>query len=352
VVSTWISGYGAISYREFLFPLFMVTILLNPQTDISRAIKAARFILLCFVYGSLLSMLIAPGWAYSTQPGLSVIGLNVRLFGLSNQANGLGYIALAYLVLARHHQKEHVLSTVHLLAALAVLILSQSKTAWAAWIVWMIAELTFLVFRRSAVAAQSLARWLLGAVALAVICVTVLLLLKVDLIVAVLGPFSTLTGRTSLWEIAYRTWLRNPLFGYGANIWDVQFRLHYGYLQAGQAHNQLLQTLGESGLVGLTGVLIYIGALITLAARYARISAGTSFALVLVLLVRSFTEAPLRTYLLDGSFLVHSILFFVLVNGGYMLQASSNNSQGRTRVFPRTLDARNRYPNCGSQSQI
>ncbi|WP_406811570.1 O-antigen ligase family protein, partial [Klebsiella aerogenes] len=59
----------------------------------------------------------------------------------------------------------------------------------------------------------------------------------------------TLSGRVSIWFEVIKDWQNNPIFGYGPDYLDVEHRLRLGMLFAFHAHNQFIQTLGQSGLV-------------------------------------------------------------------------------------------------------
>jgi hypothetical protein len=75
--------------------------------------------------------------------------------------------------------------------------------------------------------------------------------------------FSTLTGRTELWSIVIPLWLKRPIAGYGyqGSREVLLQRLPW----AGHAHNALLQTLLDVGLVG--ALLLWIPFFTALVAR-------------------------------------------------------------------------------------
>ena len=122
----------------------------------------------------------------------------------------------------------------------------------------------------------------------------------------------SLTGRTSIWADTLAEFERYPWFGYGPDLWGVEYRIRLGKLFAGQAHNQFIQTLGESGLIGFSLLLMYLGVLLRLALRTFSASRGLSLALYLLILVRCITEAPLRGVVNDWTFFTHATLLIVL----------------------------------------
>jgi O-antigen ligase len=127
----------------------------------------------------------------------------------------------------------------------------------------------------------------------------------------------TLTGRNVLWAIAIEEWSRNPLFGYGPSMWDPEYRRSIGLFFAFSAHNQFMQSLGAAGAMGLIGLLIYLCALAIYALRATNASRGLSLALLVVVLLRCLSEAPLSTNtLFNGDLLTHLLLFSVALGFG------------------------------------
>jgi O-antigen ligase len=77
------------------------------------------------------------------------------------------------------------------------------------------------------------------------------------------------------------------------------------------AHNQIYETLGQSGLFGLAGLAAYVVTLVTAALRLgARAPAAT--VLVALLLIRGTTESAF-TGGLDAAFIVHLLVYAFVV---------------------------------------
>ena len=127
-----------------------------------------------------------------------------------------------------------------------------------------------------------------------------------------------LNGRQSAWTYAYAEFQRNHLFGYGPSLFSPAYRaLLPAQLQyAGQAHNQIFQTLGEAGIVGFAGLLIYCLAVSVAATRCTARTEGLAWALVASLFVRMVGEAPLRNYGIDIGLFTHLTVVLVLIYGG------------------------------------
>ncbi len=307
IITSLISENGGFSYKLLFFPLLMITIYLSPRFDLSKHVNKIQFILLIFIYSSLVSALIDPKWAFSNYAE-SWIGLPIRLYGTSSHPNGLASIALTCLILARLKKRHTVWFYLNHIAALVVIILTQSKAVWAALLAWWIIE---WVIKNFSTHRQKTIRVVTSLLALLILTATYFLVFQKNLWIA---NNITLTGRVEIWRISVKTWLENPLFGYGPTFWDIHFRQLYGFPWAGQSHNQVLQTLGETGLLGFASLIIYFFVVIKNASRAANSTNFATWGILAALVIRSFFEAPLRNYGLDESFLVHAVFFIVLIN--------------------------------------
>lgn len=122
------------------------------------------------------------------------------------------------------------------------------------------------------------------------------------------------TGRFHFWPIAIKIFLEYPLFGAGFDAFGVAFTKYdtwNGFFRVEQAHNEYLQTLAESGVIGLLCVAAFIfvlfkkGIAVILSQRGFRKSAAVgAMAGCFGILVHSFFDFPLRT---------HSNAFFFLM---------------------------------------
>jgi exopolysaccharide production protein ExoQ len=307
VISSLISENGGFSYRLLLFPLFIVSVYLGPRFDLSKNVKYFLAILLLIIFTSLLSILFDSSWALSNYSE-SWIGLPFRLYGTSSHPNSLGNIALAYLIIVRLYKKRNFWYYINMMGAIITFILAQSKSAWVALLVWWFLE---WFIKKVSLNKQKSSQFIALIIAIGAIVATYFFVFQKD----ILSSYNfTLTGRINVWQISFDTWIKNPIFGYGPNIWDTSFRESYGFLWAGQSHNQFLQTLGESGILGFTSLIVYLIVLIKIGSRYAKVTNFASFGIIVALLVRSFFEVPFHNYGLDESFLVHALFYIILFN--------------------------------------
>lgn len=142
----------------------------------------------------------------------------------------------------------------------------------------------------------------------------------------------TLTGRLGIWEVAITEWERNPLFGYGPEIWEQAFRARIGMSYAFSAHNQFLQALSAAGLFGFVTLVTYLWLLGRYATRAAPFTKGVSTALFVTILLRCITETPMTmSTMLNGDFLTQLILFQIAL---VYSQSQPASTPSKTEKFP------------------
>lgn len=297
-------------------------------------------LLLVYVLGSLLAALIAPSWALEV-PYLQgyLTWLPVRLHGVTVHA--IQTALLAWLLLALELAfpwKRRILRFATLIAAVLVLLLTQSKTTWA------LAFLTLSYFALT----KSKAAFRRFYAPLTVVTASLLALTiyfafggdeMQDLVVAGLSgredQIFSLTGRTLIWQVVLDIIRENPLFGYGPDLWGPEMSMAYFYVLGwapSQSHNQYLQRLGEGGYVGLATFLIYLGGVFWLSFRSRRIGSGLGLLLWSAWALRGFTESWFRNATADGNLLVHAFILATVMLAYFRPEAHSRPSQGTIRV--------------------
>lgn len=291
------SEHIGFSHKELYVPVLLLAVYYLRVTDLAPVMSAAKWVIMALTFGSLAGIVIRPDFVlHRPDPGLFP-GIDWRLFGLTAHANTLGSVALLGILLELYWPSRHAsVRLLNLLGATAVLILAQSRTAWAA------APLIFVVARVPMLLAPGDARAFRRAVWTLVACFAAVIVVACAM--TVFGgieylqrktDLGTLNGRFQIWDITLEAWRENMLFGYGPEIWGAERRARLNMFHVGQAHNQAIQTLGEAGLVGLALLMAYLLTLLYAACRRFIESRGLTLALLVLVLTRCVTEAPMRS---------------------------------------------------------
>lgn len=117
----------------------------------------------------------------------------------------------------------------------------------------------------------------------------------------------SIVTRLQMWEIGVETWKNNPLLGVGVgqcpNIefvedssghWHTNLRAKKAWNDRAHLHNLVIQTLTETGLVGLAGLLVYWGTILSVflknALKKRNVFARAAFCAVLGFLCHNMTD--------------------------------------------------------------
>jgi O-antigen ligase len=273
---------------QLTFALLVTALWRAPRLDPATITRYAKLVVGVMLATSALAIAAGlPGAPNLDSPQtIPVIG---RWSGTFPHANSYGPAGVLYLVLERLQPSRLRVRVPMVVSAVAAIVLSQSKTAWAAaLIVGTILAVAGWARRRAVFAA-------LTAASFAALGTLMLGTERFDVDQTPLGTVSTLTGRTDLWALGLERWQESPWFGAGSGVFlDIAERT--GQEWAGQAHNAYVSALAEHGIVGLLAVLGYLGALGAVALRHARATRNASVALLALLLVRTMTETPLMQF--------------------------------------------------------
>lgn len=320
VFSNGIVGSFLGTYPSFtpglLYPLIFLLALAADSSwepdDIVRSIKSG--LLVVFLLGFAMAA-VKPGLVFERGASDSLALLPFRYWGATPHANAMGSMAVLYLlleILAPTDRKFWRWMGVG--AALVSIVLAQSKTALLGFAlclgcIWIApADRGTAEDKRNGELQTTLKLMLV--VLLPVLLFVVLSLAGYEhklyrLFDSDAGKsVTTLTGRTKIWEAALLEWRSNPWFGYGPNLFSLEHRMRIGMLFAFHAHNQFIQSLAQSGLFGLLGLLLFLGAISYKLFKHAAVSRGVSLALLAFLLIRCITEVPLRSgNMISGEYL-------------------------------------------------
>jgi len=316
--------------HEYLYPLFLglaCTFVGAQERD--QIIDTLRSALLLFLLAGWLvlpfnaHLVLDLTYSQGLLPGVPRFG------GLSSHPVMLGVLAQTALVLlwVRPFKRGWLNASAWVVGG-GALFLAQSKTAWLAF---LISSVCLLVVRRTPAAVHRLGDPRAGSSfgvglclsAIAAVVAFLGLMLVADLPTVLADFFSSsqgeqltsLTGRDRIWVVALEEWSRNPVFGYGLTMWDADHREAISMPNATHAHNQFIDTLGRSGMVGVFGLVIYALTLLVLSARYARATGGLSMALFLTTALLSVSEVPLLMIDYGSHVLTHTLLILVAASG-------------------------------------
>jgi O-antigen ligase len=304
-------SHPAFMMSSAYFAIAVAGVLSVRPGDIPLAIHHVKVSAFFLVSLSLMAAVVYPSLVLETGYRSLIPGLDIRLHGLSSNPNAMGPICLiAILLEVAFPHRNKVIGRVILFGSIAALILTQSKTTWVAGIVALTVSFVALRLPRTmadlhaGIVKSTVA---MGAVAFLGIGLLLVVLLAFGDVSSILNPISnsregaeltTLTGRSAIWQVAMSEWEKNPLFGYGPELWNAEFRSQVGMSFAYSAHNEYIQSLSRAGLTGLLALLIYMGCIGWLAIAKTRDTKGLSLALFVMLVVRSVSETPLSIAIL------------------------------------------------------
>ena len=320
VIQALFSEHVGFSYKELYLPIILLAAYFQPVRDLRFVFGAAKLAILALTLGSLVGIAVRPDFVlHRPDPGV-IPGIDWRLFGLTPHANTLGPVALLGLLLELYSpSRRWWLRTLNLGAALAVVLLAQSRTAWVAAALIAAAVLVPLSLMPARGVVRNLksfdrAAWtLVGCIALLIVLAGGMVALGGTEYLQRKTDLGTLNGRFQIWDITLQAWRENVLFGYGPEVWGAERRLRFNMFHVGQAHDQFVQTLGEAGLSGLLLLIVYLLALMYAAWSRFALSRGLGVALVLLLLTRCVTESPMRSEgLLSWATFLHVLLLVVV----------------------------------------
>lgn len=312
--------------HEYLYSLLLgFAVSLAATGDRDRILDTARDALFVFIglgvalVGVMPTMVLDLLYSQGLLPGLPRFG------GLAPHAVAMGMFALIAILLvwARPYQRRW-LNVLAWVAGLGALFMAQSKTAWIAF---------FLCAFAMAVVRNGGSFWRrvtdpressFGAV----VCLAAMTAVGAALGWIMVGDVGehldnfagtaqgaqlmSMTGRDQIWAVAMEEWRASPVFGYGPGLWDWDFRASIGMANATDAHNQFMDTLARSGLVGATALVLYAVVLLVMSLRYARATGGLSLALFLALAMRSISEVPLLLFGYGTELYMHVLLLVTL----------------------------------------
>ena len=331
------------SLRSIYLPVVLAAVCSQRPVDLAPVFGAARLVIVTLMIASLGGIWLKPDFViHRPEPGL-IPGIDWRLYGLTPHANAIGPIALLGLLVELHSPSfRKAMRWVTLVSCTAVLVLAQSKTTWIAMPLMLLFVWLPLRLARAAAGADTAARFRRTVLTLSGVIVVMVAIAAAAAAFDLVGyverrsDLVTLTGRTQIWDITLQAWHDNVLFGYGPEIWGADRQREFHMFYVGHAHNQVVQTLGEAGVVGLALLLVYLATLVATALRQFVASRGIVLLLFMLMLVRCVTEAPMRSEgVLSWSTFLHALLMVMACHYARLPRtAAANRVPPAERIAP------------------
>ncbi|HMA09706.1 MAG TPA: O-antigen ligase family protein [Ramlibacter sp.] len=314
--------------HEFLYPLIIgIAFLLATEAERDHVVEAVRNALFLFILASVILIPINPTMVLDMKYSQGLIPGMPRLGGLAPHPVAMGMFVQTFLVcLWCRPYSRRWLNGLAWVIGLGVLFFAQSKTAWFAFVLCSIA---LVAVRSGPGMGKRLADPRQSAFGI-VLCLGVIAVVGAVMGVLLLGNLEaqastfldsaegaqlvTLTGRDQIWAVALEVWREHPLFGYGPALWDDAFRASIGMPQATHGHNEFIDTLARSGVIGAATLVFYSVVLLVLSFRYARATGGLSLALFLSLALRFISEVPMLMFGYGPDLLVALLIVITLAS--------------------------------------
>lgn len=306
--------------RELIFVEFLLffSIYFVKDMDLDTFAESVKKVLLIFIYGTVVMAIAFPLWSFKIDYDQGLLDFfNIRLYGLTTNPNNTASLLLIYFLLEMQFPTKSRLRMVHIILSLGIVFLTQSKTVWALLVLFFVVKLVvgnWDKIRKSI--------WLKITPMIVLGLIAFLFVYKGP---ALLQPLQTdhltnLTGRTFIWNLTLEEWENNKIFGYGLGLWDGEmFEKYKDQVKPGwtfsHAHNQFVQSLGESGIIGLGALILYILVFLYYGMKYARETKGISILFAIYPILRGWTEPVFRHHILDINFFIHIIIYsyFILL---------------------------------------
>ena len=206
-----------------------------------------------------------------------------RLIGISFSPNHLGYIAGLVIVMQILGPKTRIPTIpIVFLATITVLYSGSRSTLLGLGIA---AAAAVVVGRR-----RSALWWVVASTA----AIGAWLLIASSL--RVTGETGTFNGRTVIWQAVIDSFGSNPIFGIGPGGWARLVATYHLPDYAVEGHNQVIDTLGKQGVVGLTMLAIWVAVAVFTIFKLKGQRRVLPAALLGFMVGRSAFEVPLDVY--------------------------------------------------------
>lgn len=313
LISDLTSGNPTVSLTGLSTLVFILYFSITIDNSDGLAVNA-RNLLIVYLLMNLVSIFLVPGYAIEKNYQGAV---SFRLHGLANHANTLGpYMVLTIIYLIIHPFSSKLFNTAVLFLAVILMLLTQSKTTLFLFVIVIIFASPWLL--------KKISRTFKISVALILGPPLVFMLLSF----VFSGGFiedslnnpeiTSISGRDVVWSTAIDAWLQNPLFGFGyTKLWNDEmvqnFYINYGW-QPRYSHNQLVQTLGQAGILGSIGLTGFLGVLFWGASKVSEKSISIFlFGIVIsFFFIRGISEVPIGNGFISDNTMIELLVIIAI----------------------------------------
>lgn len=265
-------------------PLVVLAFLCHGDYTYHWLLKTALVALRVTMVLSFAAIWFMPETAFNTEESRTFFGLN-RLAGIAGHPNGLAALAAIGLLLEVRSRSRKI----WMLLFVAAILVAQSSTGY---FVVLSGLLIMGLYTRP------ILRWVVGVGLASLFACLSFFPATAGAVAAALGldDSTTFNGRGRIWAAALKGFDRNPVFGYGPELLGERYRQAYlpGFDAATHAHNQFIQTLASTGVIGGLSLALLVVTVTILAFRARHRMGGLGLALVAFIALRSATETPLK----------------------------------------------------------
>lgn len=303
---SWILGDSPV---DLIRPIVLVLVAIALglcRIPLPKLLWHARSILRAFLVLCLISIFVAPEYAWFPSSGREWFGIP-QFAGVAPHPNALGPIAALALLLELVPGGRRRLRWMFAICAVAILLLTQSRAGWAAG---LLAVFAFLLIPAGRIEARR---------ALVIVQGALVVALAAFLVISDPGSEDITNGRLGLWAAVLERAEQSWLFGYGSTAFSAASRSANQFaLWAGQAHNQILESLFTGGLLALAplAVLVVLCAARALRAGPQRPVTLAAFA---ILFFDLWIESPLRPTL--ASSVLMSVIVLAIISASVEQQS-------------------------------
>lgn len=310
--------------KHFYSLALSIGIALSLHSQPVHIVHHARNAFVAFVALSLLFSIINPYHALEVNYTQGYIPGLPRFYGLAPHATTMGMMVVLalWLTVAYPYQNRKLNSTILLFCFIALL-LSQSKTVIASFFI----GLFFISYTinnntskiKNISKSNDMSLYFYSFVtSLATLTIISLIFLDYEyLIYKHISPttwhnITTFTGRDIIWEIALSEFHKSPIFGYGSLLFSESYRESINMINATDGHNQFIDALARSGLVGFSGLVALYLFMGYYSVKLTSKTNGLSLTLFTFILINSITAVPISLYSIGLTVMSYYLLLYLI----------------------------------------